>query len=262
MSDRSKSYTAANPYELFNYSEDAEKECYERLEDALRQTPLPPGSLLGNLGLYLTRASVARMLFMHHLYQQILGRHGVVMEFGCQWGQNLALFSSFRNVYEPQNLSRRIIGFDTFFDFAGLSEKDGKEYLEDVNVETLSEFSEYDQYLGHVMQIHERLAPRSHVRKFELVKGDVSETLPRYLEHHPATIVALAYFDMAVYKPTFDALRALKPYLQKGSIIGLDHMLMEELPGDTLAFEEAFGIRNCTFHRLPFVPYQSYVIVE
>lgn len=34
------------------------------------------------------------------------------MEFGVRWGQNLALFESFRGIYEPYNYNRKIVGFD------------------------------------------------------------------------------------------------------------------------------------------------------
>jgi hypothetical protein len=47
------------------------------------------------------------------------------MEFGVRWGQNMALFTSFRNIYEPYNVSRKIIGFDTFAGFPSISEQDG-----------------------------------------------------------------------------------------------------------------------------------------
>ena len=53
----------------------------------------------------------------HELYQKILNVHGVVIEFGTRWGQNLALFESFRGMYEPYNHFRKIIGFDTFEGF-------------------------------------------------------------------------------------------------------------------------------------------------
>ncbi len=47
------------------------------------------------------------------------------MEFGVKWGQNLALFQSFRGMYEPYNHNRKIIGFDTFEGFPSVDKKDG-----------------------------------------------------------------------------------------------------------------------------------------
>src|SRR5262249_13793274 len=81
----------------------------ERLQSRVRQmelfrrTPLPPQELATNLGLYLRSTMVAKILYLDELYRQVLPLPGVVMEFGCWWGANLALFSSLRAVHEPYN---------------------------------------------------------------------------------------------------------------------------------------------------------------
>ena len=45
------------------------------------------------------------------------------MDFGTRWGNNMALFSIFRGMYEPFNRHRKIIGFDTFSGFPSINEK-------------------------------------------------------------------------------------------------------------------------------------------
>ena len=60
------------------------------------------------------------------LYRQILDVQGVVFDFGTRWGQNAALFTSFRGIYEPFNRHRRIVGFDTFEGFRGVAAEDGE----------------------------------------------------------------------------------------------------------------------------------------
>jgi len=62
---------------------------------------------------------------MHELYQNIINVHGNIVEFGTRWGTNLALFESFRGMYEPYNYTRKIVGFDTFEGFSGIDGKDG-----------------------------------------------------------------------------------------------------------------------------------------
>ena len=48
------------------------------------------------------------------------------MEFGVRWGQNLSLLAAVRAMFEPFNVKRKIIGFDTFEGFVGTGAKDGK----------------------------------------------------------------------------------------------------------------------------------------
>src|SRR6478672_5795180 len=104
-----------------------EVEAYRALASLLQSSPIPSGEILANLSLYLTRSSLGQILFMAHLYSRILDVHGVVMEFGNRWGRNLALFSSLRNIFEPHNYGRKIVGFDTFEGFPKTTPKDGQD---------------------------------------------------------------------------------------------------------------------------------------
>lgn len=222
--------------------------------------PIPRDEVLGNLGLFMTRQTLSRVLFMHEMYRRVLDVHGVVMEFGVRWGQNLALFESFRGMYEPFNYSRKIVGFDTFAGFPSVSEKDGGGA--DIAAGQLNVTEDYESYLGAVLEYHERESPISHLRKFELVKGDATKTLPEYLEAHPETIVSLAYFDMDLYEPTRDCLEAIKPYLTKGSVLGFDELNCADYPGETVALREVFGTGSFKIHRSPLNPHPAYVVFE
>ena len=74
-----------------------------------------------------------------------------------------------------------------------------------------------------------------------LIQGDVRETLPRYLEQNPQTIVALAYFDLDLYEPTRDTLRAVLPYLSEESVLAFDQLGHAKWPGETTALREVLG---------------------
>ena len=99
----------------------------------------------------------------------------------------------------------------------------------------------YCQYLDKVMQLHEQDNPLSHIQKYELVQGDATETLIKYLTDNKETIVALAYFDFDIYSPTKICLEAIKPRLVKGSILAFDELNDPDSPGETLALMETFG---------------------
>jgi hypothetical protein len=244
------------------YSSDDEITAYRGLEQDLRSSPIGPDMLLQNLGLFLTRASLARILFMHDLYLKIINVPGCIMEFGCQFGPSLALFTSCRNIYEPQNVGRKIIGFDTFEGYTAPSPQDGALMAEAASRRIGVTGESYEAVLDRILAYHNALGPRAHIRKHELVKGDVTATLPAYFERNPETLIALAYFDLGLYEPTRKCLELIGDRLVKGSIIGLDHLAMHDLPGDSLAVMDVLGYRNCRFVRDPRVPYQSYVIIE
>ena len=225
-----------------------------------KESPVVQDEKLDNLGLFLSRRHLSRIMFMHEMYQKIINVNGVIMEFGVRWGQNLALFENFRGMYEPYNHTRKIIGFDTFEGFPSVDKKDGQS--DNASVGSYSVADDYELYLDQVLAYHESESPISHLKKYELVKGDASKTLEKYLQQHPETIVALAYFDFDIYEPTKKCLELIKGRLSKGSIIGFDELNFSEFPGETIAFDEVLGIQNYRIVRSPITPLPSYIIVE
>jgi hypothetical protein len=234
------------------------REARQTLARLLRNTPLPDDELIHNLGLYLPRQALSRILYMADLYRQIVDVHGVVMELGVRWGQNMALFSALRGIYEPYNYNRKIIGFDTFSGFPGVDAKDGSQAA----TGDYSVSANYDRALNEVLAAHEALSPLDHITKYELVKGDASETIRLYLEQNPHTIVAMAYFDFDLYSPTKACLEAILPRIPKGGILAFDELNHASFPGETAAVFETIDIKQYQLHRTPLNPTCSYFRIE
>jgi hypothetical protein len=232
----------------------------EAFHATFQKCPIPPNELLSQLGLFLNRQTLSRILFMRDLYERIVPIHGVVMEFGVRWGQNLALFSSFRGMYEPYNYYRKIIGFDTFSGFPSTAPQDGQDTIAEKGAYGVTE--NYEEYLESVLSYHETESPLGHIRKHELVKGDATVTLEKYLRDHPETIIALAYFDFDLYEPTRKCLELIRDHLTKGSVIGFDELNCAAFPGETLAFKEVFGLDRFSIRRSPLNPTPSYIVIE
>ena len=57
---------------------------------------------------------------------------------------------------------------------------------------------------------------------FELIKGDVSATIPTYIAKHPGFRISYLYFDLDVEKPTAAALKLLYDRVVCGGIIVFD----------------------------------------
>lgn len=188
---------------IVTFGDSAEKPRRRDFVELLRNCPIPDDELLLNLGLFLTPQTLSRVLFMNFLYQQILPVQGVIIEFGCRWGQNLSLFSSLRGIYEPFNRLRKIVGFDTFAGLSGVSAKDG----ERMRPGTYSVSPKYEEFLQRVLDMQEQESPLAHLKKYEVIKGDAAIGIREYLARHPETVVAMAYFDMDIYEPTVQCLR-------------------------------------------------------
>ncbi|HXF52614.1 MAG TPA: hypothetical protein VNK52_00685 [Hyphomicrobiaceae bacterium] len=250
----------SEPFRIVNRSSSDELKVRSRLLELYKSSPIPEEEQPFHLGLFVNRQTMARFLWMHEIYTKIINVPGVIMEFGVRWGQNLALFQSFRGIYEPYNYTRKVIGFDTFSGFAGVREQDGKAPI--VSEGAYSVTPGYEEYLSQLLDYHEKESPIPHIKKFELVKGDAAETVEQYLDKNPETIVALAYFNMDIYQPTAKALQALKKVVTKGSVIGFDELNCPHFPGETTALKEVFGLDKYRLIRYPYNPYPAYLVIE
>jgi hypothetical protein len=237
-----------------------EKDAQRQFAALLKHTPLPDDELQANIGLYVTSKAFSRLLFFYEIYRRIVGTHGIIAEFGVRWGQSLSALSALRGILEPFNRHRKIVGFDTFAGFKGLGEQDGARCQ--CADGSFSVSADYEKHLAEILTLQEALNPVPHLKKFELVKGDACETVPRYMKEHPETIISLAIFDFDIYKPTKAALEAVKPHLMRGSILVFDELCDDIFPGETVALNEVFGLNNVRIQRLPMTARISFMEIE
>lgn len=256
-------------YKLETKSTPAQIEQREKILRLFQDRPLPDEHLLINLGLYMRSSALAKILFMNELYQYILDIPGVIMEFGVWWGQNLILSENLRAIYEPFNQTRRVIGFDTFSGYTSFSDKDqtNKEggftsYAEVVKEGGYSVSEGYRSYLEEAIAAHEGNNVLGNIRKHKVIEGDVVDTVPEFFKENPETMVALAYFDLALYKPTKVCLESVLPHLLPGSLIVLDEFNFPEAPGETIAFREVFRDVKYRIRKSKYITDKTLVFFE
>lgn len=239
---------------------ETEKNNRAEFEKLFESCPIPINERLANLGIFTKRQDFTKQLFLNDIYTQIKNVHGVIMEFGVRWGQNLVTLNNLRGIHEPFNYSRKIIGFDTFEGFDSIDQKDGNHEI--ITKGAFNVSLNYEEYLNKILNYHETESPLSQVKKNSIIKGNAIETLSKYLNEHPETIIAFAYFDFDIYKPTAECLKMIMPYLNKGSIIGFDELVDPNFPGETVALREVLGTSDFSIKRSPYSGIQSYLIIE
>lgn len=241
-------------------SSSEEKDIQKQFVALFKSSLLPDDEILPNLGLFLTSKALSRILFFYEIYKKIIHTHGIIIEFGVRWGQTLSIMSALRGIFEPFNRHRKIVGFDTFEGLKGIGKNDGE--LSKCKDGSFSVTPGYEDYLDRILSMQEKLNPMSHLKRYELVKGDAVKTIPEYLKRHPETIISLAIFDFDIYAPTKAALEAIKPHLCKGSILVFDELCDDILPGETIALKETWGLNNVRVQRFPMTARISYLEVE
>src|SRR5258708_26781067 len=100
---------------------------------------------------------------MYELFKRVLPVKGSVVECGVYRGFGLMSWAKLSTILEPENLTRRIYGFDSFQGFPEVSPSDLSKSAEaspgDLHADSLDELNElvclYDQdrFLGHIPKV-------------------------------------------------------------------------------------------------------------
>jgi hypothetical protein len=240
----------------------SEKEINNRsqMQNLYNQNPIPENEKIPNSALFLKRQELSKILFLNYLYQMFKETHGIMIEFGVRWGQNLVTLNNLRGIFEPYNYGRKLIGFDTFEGFVNVDANDGQHQV--IKNGAFSVTENYESFLEDLLRLHHNESPLAHIPKNEIFKGDAVVEFTKYLKNHPETLVSFAYFDFDIYAPTKDCLDLLLPVMTKGGIIAFDELLDPQFPGETIAYKEIFKEYNCKLFKNPFGGIQSYIIFQ
>lgn len=218
---------------------------------------------LANFTRFTSRQTLAIFLYKYELFKKVLDVHGSILEFGVFRGGGAFSFAQFSAILEPYNYQRRIIGFDTFMGFPAVSDEDAV-HGSDPGPKQGDFYigAGFDDELAENIALFDRNRFLNHVDKLSFIKGDVTETLPRFLEENRHLIVSLAYFDLDIHEPTKKALQLILPRIPKGGIIAFDELNNPQWPGETEALAATLGINNFRLQKLPFEPCRSYCVIE
>jgi hypothetical protein len=219
---------------------------------------------LKNFTKFVPRQTLAAFLAKNEIFKQIVDVHGHVIECGVFMGGGLMTWAQLSAIYEPYNHTRRIVGFDTFAGFPGLTEQDtaaGDASVSFAKVGGLAVQGVEDD-IRQAVSLYDLNRPLGHIERVELVKGDAQQTIPAYLEDNKHTVVALLYLDFDLFEPTVTVIRTFLPRMPKGAVLAFDELNQKYWPGETLAVLESAGIRNLRIRRFPFTPQISYAVLD
>ena len=239
-----------------------EKNRRRKFADLFSNSPISPSDLVySQLSVYLPRQELSRIIFLADLYRTyVLESNGILVEFGTCYGRTASLLTNLRGILEPFNFTRRLAIFDTFSGLKGVEPADGDDALASDGAYSAGEG--YDAHLAQVLAYHESEAPVAHIAKHEIIKGDAAVTAPAYFAAHPEAIVAFAFFDFDIYRPTKVCLEAIRPHLTRGSVLAFDQLNCPGYPGETVALAETLGLNNVRLRRSPLTPWISYLLCD
>lgn len=242
-----------------SFRTEREKEVGKNIERIFESCPDPVEIKLENFPKYVRRQHLKRFLALYELFKLVLPVKGSIIECGVYRGFTLMSWAKLSAMLEPEDLTRRIYGFDTFEGFPSVHRQDDSESMKPEAGELCS--NSYDELLE---LIREYDADRflGHISKVELVRGDMTRTVPDFVHTHKHLVVSLLFMDCDLYEPTKMAIDHFLPRMPKGAVIAFDELDNPIWPGETQALQEALGIRKLRIRRLEWDPYIGYAVLE
>ena len=209
--------------------------------------------VIENFAIFLRRVNLAKFLTHVEVFQRVIDLPGSIVECGVFKGMSLLTFTKLVEVLCPGDTLKRVIGFDTFEGFPDLSEKDGSPNSRRGKVVGGWDAIDFLPFLERAVDITQRDSMIPRFKRVELLKGDVRETIPAYVEKNPGLRIALLHLDLDLYEPTLVALRYLYPLVVAGGVVLLDEYAMEGFPGESAAFDEYFEGRRPVLKKFPYI---------
>jgi len=232
---------------------------YSKLDLYLENIDLSEVEKVRAFPVYTTRQTITTFLERYEIYKLIKNVPGSIIECGVGSGLGIFSFMHFCSIFEPYHYTRKLYGFDTFEGFQGITDKDLSSNASHLKKGGLN-FGGFERF-NEAIKIHDLNRALGHLPKMEMIKGDISLTMPEFINNHPELVIGLLYLDLDLYKPTFDTIKSLIKKVPKGGIICFDEINHQDYPGETSAVIETLGINNINLKRLDFSSMMSYSVV-
>ena len=236
-----------------------EQEVGKSIERIFLECPDNSEIKLENFPKYVRRQHLKRFLGMYEIFKLVLPVKGSVIDCGVYRGFSLMAWAKLSTILEPENLTRRTYGFDSFEGFPTIREEDVNDILTPKQGGLYA--SSYDE-LQALIREYDRDRFLGHLQKVYLIRGDAIQTIPQFIADNSHLVVSLLFLDFDLYEPTKVAIEYFLPRMPKGAIIAFDELDNPIWPGETQALLDSIGINRLGLRHIEWDPYISYAILD
>ena len=200
-----------------------------------------------NFYLSCDNSRIGKILTHYELLKLSSNIPGSIIECGVFKGASLIRFATFLKLLKS---NKKIIAFDTFGKHTTTkisSDHKRRKILLSHRKEAISE-----------KQLMNILKRKGLEKNIQLIKGDITETVPNYLKLNPKLKISLLNLDVDFYEPSMSILKNFYPKLSKGGILMLDDYGVWD--GETMAVDEYFIDKKIKIRKHMFSKTPSYII--
>ena len=194
---------------------------------------------------------IAKAIAQYKLFEKTIKIRGDIIECGVFKGASFSRFAMYRKIHALED--KKLIGFDSFGDFPETEYEKDKElrdnFISDAGAQSISR-----------AQLHKVLSNKKCAQNVDLVEGDITETVPKFVRDNPDTKISLLHLDVDIYEPSVTVLNYLYPLINLGGIMLLDDY--GSFPGETDAVDEYLMDKNVVINEPIFDGSPHFIIKQ
>jgi hypothetical protein len=215
-----------------------------------------------NFQIYTRRIFLKRFLAHYEFFRMIVDLPGDIVELGVYRGSSLMSWANFLEIRNIADRQKQVFGFDNFSGFTSFDEKDGKTDQKVGKTRSGFDGGAFEDILEDAISIFDKDRFIPYKPRVVLVKGNIEETVPKFVEKNPGLRISLLHFDCDMYRPTKIALETLWPLVVPGGIVLFDEYGIRPWAGESNAVDEFFKDNPIRIKRLDWAPNPGGYIIK
>jgi hypothetical protein len=201
---------------------------------------------------YARRQLLKRFLARVELFKMTLEVPGDIAELGVFRGFDLMTWANLLEIFSIGDRTKIVYGFDNWKGFEKITSKDGN--IDESAHRNVGAYSPelFEESLKQALDIFDKDRFIPEKKRVELLKGDISITVPHFIKMNPGARFSLVHFDCDLYEPTLDALEAIWPRISRGGVVIFDEYALKDWPGETKAVDEFLEDKDVKIKTFPW----------
>lgn len=194
-----------------------------------------------NFSIYSRRIFLKRFMTHYELFRKVVNLPGDIIELGVYRGTSLMHWANFIEIRNMGDRHKQVFGFDNFSGFTSITNKDGKIDETVCKEEGGFDAGFFEEILEDAISIYDKDRFIPYKPRVILIKGNIEETVPKFVEDHPGLRISLIHFDCDMYEPTKVGLEYFWPLVVPGGVVLLDEYGIRPWEGESKAVDEYFN---------------------
>lgn len=243
-----------------NFSADDDIEAL--LEQHFETHNISRNEICRNFPIYARRIFLKRFLAHYEFFRAVVDLPGDIVELGVYRGTSLMTWANFLEIRNMGDRQKQVFGFDNFSGFTGLTEKDGRISEQVMKAEGGFDSGVFEEILEDAISIFDRDRFIPYKPRVKLIKGNIEDTVPVFIEENPGLRICLIHFDCDMYLPTMVGLKHFWPLVVPGGIVLFDEYGIRPWEGESNAVDEFFAGKGVEIRRFDWCPNPGGYIVK